>query len=92
MKIPWTRAMLNAALDGELDNVEFKLDPRFNVEVPTTCPGVPSEVLQPRDTWGDGSEFDQMADKLARMFNTNFKRYESGVSAEVSAAGPNPLV
>ena len=91
MKIPWTRAMLNAALDGELDDVEFKLDPRFHIEIPTTCPGVPSEILQPRETWGDGEDFDMVADKLARMFNDNFKRYESGVSTEVSAAGPTSL-
>ena len=88
MRIPWTRAMLNAALDGELDDVEFVVDQRFGVEVPTSCPGVPSEVLQPRSTWNDAEEYDRIADKLASMFNENFTRYESGVSPEVNAAGP----
>ena len=92
MKIPWTRAMLNAALDGDLDDAEFITDPRFNIEVPTTCQGVPSEVLQPRKTWQDTASFDATADKLARMFQANFTRYESGVSAAVNSAGPSPLV
>ncbi len=91
MKIPWTRAMLNAALNGDLDDVEFVQDPRFRVEIPTSCPDVPSEVLQPRGTWNSGEEYDMTADKLARMFNENFKRYESGVSSEVNSAGPVSL-
>ena len=91
MKIPWTRAMLNAAMDGDLEDVEFVQDPRFRMEIPTSCPGVPSEVLQPRGTWNSGEEYDVTADKLARMFNENFKRYENGVSSEVNSAGPVPL-
>ena len=91
IKIPWTRAMLNAALDGDLDNVEFVIDPRFNVEIPTSCTGVPSEVLQPRETWDNKEEYDITADKLARMFKENFKRYENGVSAKVNSAGPVSL-
>ena len=83
--------MLNAALDGDLDDVEFVIDPRFNVEVPTSCTGVPSEVLQPRETWESKEEYDVTADKLARMFNENFKRYENGVSAKVNSAGPVSL-
>jgi phosphoenolpyruvate carboxykinase (ATP) len=84
--------MLNAALDGNLDDVEFITDPRFNIEVPTSCPGVPSEVLQPRKTWQDVAAFDVTADKLARMVQANFTRYESGVSDAVNLAGPSPLV
>ena len=91
MKIKYTRAMLNAALDGDLDDVAFVVDGRFGFEVPTSCPGVPSDVLQPRSTWSDGAAYDATADKLASMFNENFKRYEAGVSAEVNAAAPAPL-
>ena len=89
MKIKYTRAMLNAALDGELDNVEYLTDSRFGFEVPTSCPNVPDEVLQPRNTWEDKDSYDATADKLAQMFNNNFARYQAGVSDAVNAAGPN---
>jgi phosphoenolpyruvate carboxykinase (ATP) len=92
MKIRYTRAMLNAALDGDLDDVEFVTDERFGFEVPTSCPDVPSEVLQPKSTWSNGSAYDATADKLAAMFNENFKRYEAGVSAEVNAAAPASMM
>jgi len=91
MKIKYTRAMLNAAMDGELDNVEYLTDPRFGFEVPVECPNVPSEVLQPRNTWEDVASFDSTADNLAEMFNENFARYEAGVSPEVNAAAPHSL-
>ena len=88
MKIKYTRAMLNAALDGDLDDVEYIVDDRFGFEIPKTCPGVPSEVLIPKQTWEDGNAYDATADKLASMFNENFKRYSSGVSDEVNSAAP----
>ena len=88
MKIKYTRAMLNAAMDGELDNVEYVTDERFGFEIPKSCPGVPSEVLIPKQTWSDGDAYDATADKLAAMFNENFERYSEGVSAEVNAAAP----
>ncbi len=88
MKIKYTRAMLNAALDGELNNVEYVTDERFGFEIPKSCPGVPPEVLIPKQTWGDGDEYDTTADKLATMFNENFKRYSEGVSDEVNSAAP----
>jgi len=88
MKIKYTRAMLNAALDGELDNVEYVVDDRFGFEIPTSCPGVPSEVLVPKQTWSDGEAYDATADKLAAMFNENFKRYSEGVSDSVNASAP----
>jgi phosphoenolpyruvate carboxykinase (ATP) len=91
MKIRYTRAMLNAAMDGDLDNVEFVVDPRFGFEVPVECPDVPSDVLQPRNTWSDASKYDSTADQLASMFNENFARYEAGVSAEVNAAAPKSM-
>ncbi|MGB1549336.1 MAG: phosphoenolpyruvate carboxykinase (ATP) [Candidatus Poseidoniaceae archaeon] len=88
MKIKYTRAMLNAAMDGALDDVEYVTDERFGFEIPKTCPGVPSEVLIPKQTWNDGDAYDATADKLASMFNENFERYSEGVSAEVNAAAP----
>ena len=88
MKIKYTRAMLNAALDGELDDVEYITDERFGFEIPKSCPGVPSDVLIPRQTWENKDEYDTTADRLASMFNKNFQRYSSGVSDEVNAAAP----
>ncbi len=92
MKIRYTRAMLNAALDGELDNVAFAIDSRFGFEVPESCPNVPDEILQPRNTWADKDEYDATADKLAKMFLENFGRYEDGVSAAVNSAAPSPQI
>lgn len=89
MKIAYTRAMVNAALDGKLNDVEYTTDPVFGVNVPTFCPNVPSDVLLPRGTWDNGSDYDEQAKKLAGMFIENFKEFESNVSDAVKAAGPN---
>jgi len=91
IRIKWTRALLNAALDGSLNDVEFVADPRFGFEIPQSCDGVPEEILNPRDTWGDGSEYDAAANRLAEMFGENFAQFAEGTSAEVLAAAPKPL-
>ena len=88
MKIKHTRAMIRAILNGSLAQVETRPDPVFGVHVPTSCPDVPSEVLEPRGTWKDAASYDEKAKDLARRFNENFKKYEAGVSAEVRAAAP----
>jgi phosphoenolpyruvate carboxykinase (ATP) len=88
MNINHTRSMVRAALSGALDGVPTVVDPIFGVEVPTTCPEVPAEVLQPRSTWADGAAYDRQARALARMFAENFDAYADGVSAGVRAAGP----
>jgi phosphoenolpyruvate carboxykinase (ATP) len=88
MKIKYTRAMIRAILNGSLASVETRPDPVFGVGVPVSCPGVPPEVLQPRNTWKDASAYDQKARDLARRFNDNFKKYEAGVSDSVRAAAP----
>lgn len=88
MKIGYTRAMIRAILGGTLANVETTPDPIFGVNVPVSCPDVPSEVLQPRNTWADKAAYDVQARDLARRFNTNFKKYETGVSDEVKAVAP----
>ena len=80
--------MLNAALEGSLNGAEFIIDQRFGFEVPTSCPGVPDEVLIPRHTWDDSDAYDAKADELALMFIDNFKRYSAGVSDAVNAASP----
>jgi phosphoenolpyruvate carboxykinase (ATP) len=88
MQIAYTRAMVHAALDGRLNKVAFEKDPIFGVEVPTSCPGVPAEVLVPKNTWADKDAYDQMAKKLAGMFVENFKQFEDGVTDEIKAAAP----
>ncbi|MBI2833416.1 MAG: phosphoenolpyruvate carboxykinase [Acidobacteria bacterium] len=88
MKIAHTRAMIRAALSGELDGVPYERDPVFNVEIPTACPGVPTEVLRPRQTWKNPADYDRQAARLARMFQDNFKLFEESVEPPVKAAGP----
>ncbi len=88
MKISHTRAMIRAALAGALDGVEYERDQVFNLDVPTSCPGVPNDVLKPRKTWADPVAYDAQAAKLARLFAENFKIFEGGVTPDVRAAGP----
>jgi len=80
--------MVRAAINGDLAKVPTVIDPVFGVAVPTTVPGVPSEILQPRDTWPDPTAYDEAAARLARMFHANFEKYADGVSAAVRDAGP----
>ncbi|HET7617958.1 MAG TPA: phosphoenolpyruvate carboxykinase [Vicinamibacterales bacterium] len=88
MKIGYTRAMVRAALTGALDKVAYTHDARFNVDVPSSVPGVPSEVLQPRNTWKNGSDYDAQARKLAQMFVDNFKEFADGATPDILAAAP----
>jgi phosphoenolpyruvate carboxykinase (ATP) len=88
MKIGHTRAMIKAALAGALDQVAYERDPFFNLDVPTSCPGVPADVLSPRKTWIHPADYDAQAAKVARMFIENFKNFEASVAADVPAAGP----
>ena len=88
IKLANTRAILDAIYGGALAEASTKRDPVFGVEVPTACPGVPDEILWPRDTWTDKSAYDAAAKKLAGLFTENFKTYEAGASAETRAAEP----
>jgi phosphoenolpyruvate carboxykinase (ATP) len=88
MKIAHTRAMIRAALAGELDAVGYTTDPIFNLDVPQSCAGVPSEILVPRNTWADPSAYDRQAWRLARMFVENFQSFETDAAPDVKAAGP----
>jgi phosphoenolpyruvate carboxykinase (ATP) len=88
IKLSYTRAMITAALNNELDNVVFEKHPIFGFEVPTTCPNVPVELLNPRNTWADKTAYDAKANKLASLFIENFIKYADGVDAEILAAAP----
>ncbi len=88
MPIGHTRSLITAALSGALDDVESQTDPIFNIDVPVSCPGVSSEVLQPRKTWSNPSDYDSRAAELAAMFAKNFASFAEAASAEVVAAGP----
>lgn len=88
MKISYTRAMVSALLNGDLKEVAYSTDPVFHLAVPQTCPGVPSEVLNPRQTWPDPTAYDTQAQKLAGMFVANFEQFSAAVPPEILAAGP----
>lgn len=88
MDINHTRAMLKAALSGELDKVSMHEDPVFNVMVPETCPGVSDDVLRPESTWSDKAAYQTKACELVRAFRENFRQFEGMVSEQVKNAGP----
>jgi phosphoenolpyruvate carboxykinase (ATP) len=88
MSISHTRAMISAALSGQLDDVRYHRHPTFNLDMPSTCPGVPGDVLDPRTTWADKTAYDAQAKKLAKMFVDNFASFEGDVERAVVEAGP----
>jgi phosphoenolpyruvate carboxykinase (ATP) len=91
MKLGHTRAMVRAALAGELDAARTERDPVFGLAVPQEVPGVPREVMNPRGTWKDPAAYDAQARKLAEMFRRNFEKFGENVAAEVRAAGPREV-
>ncbi len=88
MSLKYTRALITAALNGELNNVEYETIPIFNLEIPKTCPNVPDEVLNPRNTWASQSEYDEKAEQLAKEFISNFAQFEAVASQEIMSAAP----
>ncbi len=88
MEIKYTRAMLDAALKGELDDVEMFEDEFFGLKIPVSVPGVPDGILIPKSTWTDGAEYDKKAKDLAKRFRENFKKYEADTASEIISAGP----
>lgn len=88
MKLSYTRAMLTAALNGDLNAVNYSTDPVFGLAIPQTCPNVPDEILNPRNTWDDKEAYDKKANHLAELFVKNFEQYASGVSEEILSAAP----
>jgi len=92
IRIPFTRAMIRAALTSQLDNVPTRIDPFFGLPVPEHVPDVPDEVLNPRSTWADSDAYDRQAQLLVDKFRDNFQQFVDGVSPEVAAAGPGAVV
>ena len=86
ISVPATRALLNAALDGSLNNAEFRTDPNFGFQVPVAVPGVDSTMLDPRATWADKDAYDDTAGKLVKQFVDNFAQFEDHVDASVRDA------
>ena len=91
MKLSYTRAMITAALNGELDNVSFETLPIFDLAFPTSCPEVPSEILNPRATWADKAAYDKTAAHLANEFVKNFEQFAAETSADILAAAPKKV-
>lgn len=88
MKLKYTRAMINAALDGDLENVNFEEHPIFGLAMPTECKNVPSNVLNPRSTWEDKEAYDKKAQNLANSFNKNFEKYKKEANEEILSGAP----
>ena len=92
MPIKATRALLNAALDGSLNDATFRKDPNFGFEVPVSVPGVDDDILDPRSTWADKEEYDRTAKKLVSLFIDNFTPFADHVDQGVRDAAPNTPV
>jgi phosphoenolpyruvate carboxykinase (ATP) len=87
MNLSNTRAMVTAALTGEIEKVPVRRHAIFNIDMPVSCPGVPDEVLDPRNTWNDKDKYDAAAERLAALFAKNFEKFGT-VSKEIASAGP----
>ncbi len=88
ISLKYTRAMITAALTGGLDDVGYETHEIFGLNMPTSCPGVPSDILDPRKTWSDKSSYDEKARNLAKAFNENFKMFEDKANKEILDAAP----
>jgi phosphoenolpyruvate carboxykinase (ATP) len=88
MKLKYTRSMITAALKGELDNVEYVDHNVFGIAIPQSCSNVPSEILNPRNTWENPEQYDLKAKELAGKFNANFAKFEEFANAEIMAGAP----
>ena len=91
MKLSYTRALITAALTGKLDNIAYEKLPVFDLEMPTVCEGVPTELLNPRNTWADKAAYDETAANLAGQFVKNFEEYASDTDAVILAAAPKVM-
>jgi phosphoenolpyruvate carboxykinase (ATP) len=92
VKLSYTRAMITAALKGELDNVGYDTHPIFGLKYPTSCPNVPVEILNPRNTWADKNLYDEKANELAKQFINNFEKFAATAHADTLNAAPVVVV
>jgi phosphoenolpyruvate carboxykinase (ATP) len=92
MKLAYTRAMITAALNGQLTDVAFTEHPIFGVQVPAAVPGVPTDILDPRQTWADKEAYDRTAADLAQKFVTNFQKFADFANDEIMAGAPKTKV
>jgi len=89
MSLPYTRAMVDALVEGKLDQVEFEIEPACGFSIPKMCPGVPFEKLNPRNAWKDKAAYDKMAAELSDRFAKNFQQFDA--PREVKEAGPHSV-
>lgn len=92
ISLKYTRAMISAALQGNLSGVEFNKEATFGLSIPSSCPEVPSDLLNPRNVWADKVAYDQQAAFLVKTFHRNFEQYEAEANAEIKAAAPGMLM
>ena len=92
IKLKYTRAMITSALEGKLDNVDFTNHEIFGLAMPNECENVPTEMLNPKNTWDDKSAYDTKANHLANQFVKNFEQFESNANADIMAAAPKAIV
>jgi len=88
IELSFTRAMIKAALEGQLSKVEYHKHTSFGLEIPRSCPDVPNAILNPRDTWRNEEDYDVTCQKLVELFHQNFKKYEGEAGASIAKAGP----
>ena len=92
ISLKYTTSMITAALKGQLNDLEYETHSVFGLHMPTTCPNVPSEILNPRNTWKNKEAYDQKADDLAKSFNENFEQFSNYANQEILSAKPNVQV
>ena len=90
IKLSYTRSMISAALNGELEKVEFTEHSIFGIKMPESCSGVPSEILSPRNTWTDEDKYDKKANELAKAFIKNFEKFANHANTEILESAPVP--
>ncbi|MBZ0099776.1 MAG: phosphoenolpyruvate carboxykinase (ATP), partial [Taibaiella sp.] len=91
MSLKYTRAMITAAMNDELDNVEYEAHNIFGVLMPKSCPNVPDEILNPRNTWADKEAYDKKANELAQLFIKNFEQFADQANDEIRSAAPKVM-